>query len=397
MLSQLALPDHVTLPSQGSLSRTRHGSGEFRTITAIHLLALQSILAIVSSIAKRFASKTSGTSLEDADGDASSPTDPTEGLDDELSENRRLKAQMRRAAELFNDHGYKSIGQLQALNVLPAAPSEEVTVDPEAMARFLRDTPGLDRRQVGAYLGRSDATALKVLAAYVDLFELEGLGFVEALRAFMESFVIPGEAQMISRIMEEFARRYYAQNPEGPIADQDAAFVLAFSIIMLNTDAHNPGVKSKMTLDQFIRNNRGINKGADFPAEYLGSIYAAIREQEIRIVSESLSDLVDADGDGGVNSTHWDHLVRQSRNEETASFHVTAGHAHGLAMFNMLRPTFPHVVSWYLESVDNSKIAERVVESCHLYARICAVYVRCVLCPCTVCLADCFAGYRCRI
>ena len=28
---------------------------------------------------------------------------------------------------------------------------------------------------------------------------------------------------------------------------------------MLNTDRHNPGVKVKMTLEDFLRNNRGIN------------------------------------------------------------------------------------------------------------------------------------------
>jgi len=30
---------------------------------------------------------------------------------------------------------------------------------------------------------------------------------------------------------------------------------LAFSVLLLNTDAHNPSVKKKMTLAQFIRNN----------------------------------------------------------------------------------------------------------------------------------------------
>ena len=39
---------------------------------------------------------------------------------------------------------------------------------------------------------------------------------------------------------------------------------------MLNTDAHNKQVKKKMTLEQFIRNNRGTNGGKDWPKETLG-------------------------------------------------------------------------------------------------------------------------------
>lgn len=49
----------------------------------------------------------------------------------------------------------------------------------------------------------------------------------------------------------------------------DTAYVLAFSLIMLNTDAHNPCIKQKMTKEQFILNNRGINNGEDFPISFL--------------------------------------------------------------------------------------------------------------------------------
>jgi Sec7-like guanine-nucleotide exchange factor len=49
----------------------------------------------------------------------------------------------------------------------------------------------------------------------------------------------------------------------------DTAFVLAFSLIMLNTDLHNPNVKHRMTKAAFLRNNRGINNGADLPEEFL--------------------------------------------------------------------------------------------------------------------------------
>jgi Sec7-like guanine-nucleotide exchange factor len=55
---------------------------------------------------------------------------------------------------------------------------------------------------------------------------------------------------------------------------------------MLNTDQHNPQVKHKMTLEQFIRNNRGTNGGADYPRETLEAIFHEIRGNEIKIAVE---------------------------------------------------------------------------------------------------------------
>jgi brefeldin A-inhibited guanine nucleotide-exchange protein len=66
----------------------------------------------------------------------------------------------------------------------------------------------------------------------------------------------------------------------------DAAYVLAYSTIMLNTDAHNPVVKHRMTKQDFTRNNRGINDGADLPEEFLSTIFDEIVNNEIRMKDE---------------------------------------------------------------------------------------------------------------
>jgi brefeldin A-inhibited guanine nucleotide-exchange protein len=66
----------------------------------------------------------------------------------------------------------------------------------------------------------------------------------------------------------------------------DAAYVLAYSVIMLNTDAHNPQVKKRMTKADFIRNNRGINDNADLPEALLSDIFDGIVSNEIRMKDE---------------------------------------------------------------------------------------------------------------
>ena len=49
----------------------------------------------------------------------------------------------------------------------------------------------------------------------------------------------------------------------------DTCYVLSFSIIMLNTSLHNPSVKDKPTVEQFVSMNRGINDGGDLPHDLL--------------------------------------------------------------------------------------------------------------------------------
>ena len=49
----------------------------------------------------------------------------------------------------------------------------------------------------------------------------------------------------------------------------DTCYVLAFSIIMLNTSLHNPSVKNKPDIEQFVSMNRGINDGGDLPRDLL--------------------------------------------------------------------------------------------------------------------------------
>ena len=105
--------------------------------------------------------------------------------------------------------------------------------------------------------------------SYVDQMNFAKKDIVTALRIFLEGFRLPGEAQKIDRLMEKFASRFVESNPNtGIFASADTAYVLAFSIIMLTTDLHSPQVKNKMTKEQYIKANRGINQDDDLPEEY---------------------------------------------------------------------------------------------------------------------------------
>ena len=155
--------------------------------------------------------------------------------------------------------------------------------DPQDVARYLLENKDvLEKTQIGEYLGREPeyqgGFSLKVLHAYVNQMDFAGLLFDDAIRFYLSGFRLPGEAQKIDRIMEKFAERFTAQNPD-VFPTADVAFILAFSIIMLNTDLHNPAIKEerRMTKQGFIRNNRGIADGQDLPEELLTSIFDRIK------------------------------------------------------------------------------------------------------------------------
>lgn len=56
----------------------------------------------------------------------------------------------------------------------------------------------------------------------------------------------------------------------------ECAYVLAYAIIMLNTDAHNEIVHRKMTLKEFITNISHNNGGELIPVKLLEEMYVDV-------------------------------------------------------------------------------------------------------------------------
>ncbi|KAE8698513.1 Brefeldin A-inhibited guanine nucleotide-exchange protein 1 [Hibiscus syriacus] len=196
-----------------------------------------------------------------------------------LEQRRDYKIELQKGVSLFNRKLSKGIEFL--------IKTKKVGNSPEEVASFLKNnTTGLSETVIGDYLGEREEFALRVMHAYVDSFTFKSNDFGEAIRFFLRGFRLPGEAQKIDRIIEKFAERYCKCNPNS-FTSADTAYVLAYSVIMLNTDAHNNMVKNKMTKSDFIRNNRGIDDGKDLPEEYLGALYEQIVKNEIKMNADS--------------------------------------------------------------------------------------------------------------
>ncbi|KAK4437541.1 Brefeldin A-inhibited guanine nucleotide-exchange protein 1 [Sesamum alatum] len=195
-----------------------------------------------------------------------------------LEQRRAYKLEIQKGIALFNTKPSKGIEFLIS--------TKRVGSSPEEVAFFLKSTSGLNKSMMGDYFGEREELPMKVMHAYVDSFNFDKMGFGEAIRSFLRGFRLPGEAEKIDRIMEKFAERYCKCNPSS-FSSADTAYVLAYSVIVLNMVAHNSMVKNKMTKADFIRNNRGIDDGKDLPEDYLGTLYDDIVNNEIKTSAES--------------------------------------------------------------------------------------------------------------
>ena len=195
-----------------------------------------------------------------------------------LERAKAKKTAMNNAIRQFNFKPKRGIKALIADGFIPSSDATDI-------ARFLLSSERINKKSLGEYLGEGDEENIKIMHAFVDCMDFARTRFVDALRRFLQSFRLPGEAQKIDRLMLKFAERYTSGNPNA-FANADTAYVLAYSVIMLNTDQHSAQVKNRMTVEDFIKNNRGINDNANLPEEYLSGIFDEIQHNEIVLDTE---------------------------------------------------------------------------------------------------------------
>ncbi|KRX76016.1 Golgi-specific brefeldin A-resistance guanine nucleotide exchange factor 1 [Trichinella sp. T6] len=222
---------------------------------------------------------------------------------EELLRLKMKKQILTNASDLFNQNPSKGIEFLQENGLLsmPYSPSEVV--------RWLRENPRLNKRKIAEFI--VNRKNRPVLDAFVKSFDFRKLRIDESLREFLESFRLPGEAAEISTIIEYYADHWHKSNGT-PFASTDAAFTLAYAVIMLNVDQHNPQAKRQqqpMSLEQFVKNLNGVNGGDNFDrticlltparnADGADQLCATLAESaKAQAAARALFDLVHAHGD----------------------------------------------------------------------------------------------------
>ena len=249
----------------GLLSRNAIPDSATWSTTSVPPLCLDALLGYVQFIADR---------LDD---------EPRqEGYPDQakLREQRMRKKVIIQGAAKFNENPKAGIAFLSSQGII------DDPTNAKSVAAFLKGTSRISKKMFGEFISKKGNEP--IIEALMDMFSFDNKRVDEALRELLEAFRLPGESALIERIVTIFSEHYCASSvPEG-ISDKDAVYVLTYAIIMLNTDQHNPNVKSanRMSYTDFARNLRGVNGGQDFAPEYLQAIYDSIKSNEIILPDE---------------------------------------------------------------------------------------------------------------
>ncbi|XP_076357496.1 IQ motif and SEC7 domain-containing protein 1-like isoform X2 [Tachypleus tridentatus] len=206
----------------------------------------------------------------------------------QVSELQR-KRQYRVGLNLFNKKPERGINYLIHKNFLESTP--------KAVARFLISRKGLSKQNIGEYLGNlQNNFNSTVLECFVEEIDLAGMQVDVALRKYQTFFRMPGEAQKIEKLVEVFSNRYIACNRDivSKFQNPETIFILAFAIIMLNTDLHTPNLKAdkRMKLEDFVKNLRGIDDGHDLDRDMLVGIYERIKASEFKPGSDHMTQVL---------------------------------------------------------------------------------------------------------
>ncbi|KEZ46516.1 ARF guanine-nucleotide exchange factor 2 [Scedosporium apiospermum] len=249
----------------GLLARNALPDSATWSTTSVPPLCLDALLRYVQFLAERLEWQPTEVNLPDAD---------------LLRTRRSRKKIIIKGANKFNESPKSGLGYLEAHGII-----DDIR-NPSCVASFLKRNPRISKKILGEFLSKKGNEP--ILEAFLDLFDFTGKRVDEALRVLLESFRLPGESALIERILTCFSEKYCANSTPVEVADKDAVYVLTYAIIMLNTDQHNPQIKSskRMALEDFSRNLRGVNGGENFSPEYLSDIFNSIKSNEIILPDE---------------------------------------------------------------------------------------------------------------
>lgn len=180
------------------------------------------------------------------------------------------KMTMEGCASLFNESVKKGIASM--------IQSELVENDLFKIGAFLKSSPLLNPSAVSEYIVKSEN--VEALNGFVSTFNFKNVTLDQALRDLCASFLLPGEAQQIDRVMVAVSKKFHEDNEW---MSEDAAYAIAFSIIMLQTDLHNENIKRKITCEEWIKNTREVEFAREVDVSVLKDIYERVKAKPLKM------------------------------------------------------------------------------------------------------------------
>jgi len=189
-------------------------------------------------------------------------------------------------------------------------PKEEEENISTKICLFMQENVFLDGKKITEVIGGPDESHKLLRRHFMRLLDFRGLDILSALRRFFWMFHMSGETQVIDRIISDFSEEYVEQNPDTHLGDSTPVYGYAFTILMINTNLHNPQVDQKMTLKDFEKNVRLIIPKGGPSSEELASVYDQVEKNQLQALRS-----IDMINEDVITVDLWDfiHSIKKHR------------------------------------------------------------------------------------
>ncbi|CAG8634605.1 8770_t:CDS:1 [Paraglomus brasilianum] len=213
-----------------------------------------------------------------------------------LDKEEDMKNKPRREPSVLQEFAKKfAIDPIYAIDYMIG--TRRIINDPVHIAKLLLRSSELSKRQLGIYL--ADQNHKKVLLAYLDRLNFEGIYIDEALRIFLMSIVLPQTQTDINYLITAFAKRWHHANANVAKFNDETAIKLTFATLELNNKlhkcetvgkssatlpdaAHADTSDSSVTIEDFInRFRRESDQFCLVPDNMLEKVYRSIRDEKL--------------------------------------------------------------------------------------------------------------------
>ena len=164
----------------------------------------------------------------------------------------------------------------------------------KTVALLIRYSNYVDIEKLFEIMAESNPFSNLILKEYSKTYNFKDDNIVKAMNLFMSTFRLKGESYNIYNFICAFGARYYEDNKDIYeknklnknnliyFKSDEEVTSFAYSIMILNTDLHNPNVINKMTVEEFIKNNKSSGLFTDVPEDYFKEIYQEIYDNQLK-------------------------------------------------------------------------------------------------------------------
>lgn len=181
----------------------------------------------------------------------------------------RVKAE---CIKVFNVEPFRGLSVMIVLGVAPT--------DIVGLAEFFFTEHRLSKSAVGAVLGECESWYRDIAIEFMLFLDFKDKSIMDALKRVVGAIGLPSEGVQVNQILAAFGVAFSTQNRD--FGSSESVQGLAFSILMLDRSiiAGKPTSKAG-----FLKENRGLKEGEDFPEEFLLQIYTETERKNVNNVA----------------------------------------------------------------------------------------------------------------